>query len=52
MPADLTKELIKRYPEFVVEDDDVLMAIAKTFPSGLDYLETFIYPSKFVLFER
>ncbi|XP_023741202.1 uncharacterized protein LOC111889297 [Lactuca sativa] len=41
---DLTKELIKRYPEFVVEDDDVLMAIAKTFPSGLDYLETFIYP--------
>ncbi|CAH1449296.1 unnamed protein product [Lactuca virosa] len=41
---DLAKELIKNYPEFAATDDDVLMAIAKTFPSGLDYWETLIYP--------
>nr|KAJ0198369.1 hypothetical protein LSAT_V11C700362800 [Lactuca sativa] len=32
------------YPEFVVKYDNVLMAIARTFPSGLDYGETLIYP--------
>ncbi|CAH1449313.1 unnamed protein product [Lactuca virosa] len=42
---DLAKELIKNNPEFAVEEDDVLMAIAKTFPSGLNFWETFIYPS-------
>lgn len=49
MPADLAKELIQKYPQFAVEGDEVLMAIAKTFPTGLDYWETLIYPSKFVM---
>ncbi|GKC09974.1 hypothetical protein Tco_1001584 [Tanacetum coccineum] len=29
-----TSELIKRFPKFASESDDVLMEIAKTFPSG------------------
>ncbi|CAH1449305.1 unnamed protein product [Lactuca virosa] len=33
----------KKY-EFAVENDNVLLAIAKTFPMGLDYWETLIYP--------
>ncbi|CAI9262260.1 unnamed protein product [Lactuca saligna] len=41
---DLAKELIQKYPQFAVEGDEVLMAIAKTFPTGLDYWETLIYP--------
>ncbi|CAH1449290.1 unnamed protein product [Lactuca virosa] len=41
---DLAIKLVEDYPEFVVENDNVLMAIARTFPSGLDYGETLIYP--------
>ncbi|XP_023741184.1 uncharacterized protein LOC111889280 [Lactuca sativa] len=41
---DLAKELVKNNLEFAVEDDDVLMAISKTFPNGLNFWETFIYP--------
>ncbi|KAJ9550921.1 hypothetical protein OSB04_014966 [Centaurea solstitialis] len=37
-------ELVKTFPQFVRETDDVLMAIARTFPNGLDYWETLIYP--------
>ncbi|CAI9293564.1 unnamed protein product [Lactuca saligna] len=42
---DLAAELVKSFPEFAVENDDVLLAIAKTFPMGLDYWDTLIYPS-------
>ncbi|KAL7591998.1 hypothetical protein Lser_V15G33308 [Lactuca serriola] len=49
---DLAKELIKKYPEFAVKEDEVLMAIAKTFPSGLDYSETLIYPSPEYYYNR
>lgn len=52
MPADLAKELVKNNPEFAVEDDDVLMAISKTFPNGLNFWETFIYPSKILISRR
>ncbi|CAH1449289.1 unnamed protein product [Lactuca virosa] len=41
---DLAIKLVEAYPEFVVKNDNVLMAIARTFPSGLDYGETLIYP--------
>ncbi|CAH1449284.1 unnamed protein product [Lactuca virosa] len=48
---DLAKELIQKYPQFVVEDDEVLMAIPKTFPTGLDHWETLIYPIPDHIFE-
>ncbi|KAI3709298.1 hypothetical protein L2E82_39058 [Cichorium intybus] len=41
----LASELIENFPKFAVKNDGVLMAIAKTFPSGLEYGETLIYPS-------
>ncbi|KAI3496118.1 hypothetical protein L1887_38468 [Cichorium endivia] len=41
---DLATQMIEKFPEFAVENDKVLMAIARTFPSGLDYAETLIYP--------
>ncbi|XP_023733803.1 uncharacterized protein LOC111881632 [Lactuca sativa] len=41
----LASELIENFPKFAVINDGVLMAMAKTFPSGLDYGETLIYPS-------
>nr|KAJ0196645.1 hypothetical protein LSAT_V11C700362770 [Lactuca sativa] len=41
---DLAKELIQKYPQFAVEGDEVLMAIAKTFPTGLDHWQILIYP--------
>ncbi|KAJ9536762.1 hypothetical protein OSB04_un000066 [Centaurea solstitialis] len=37
-------ELVKTFPQFVTENDDVLMAIARTFPNGLNYWETLFYP--------
>jgi hypothetical protein len=40
-------DLVNRFPEFVAKNDHVLMAIAKTFPSGLDDWETLMYPCKF-----
>nr|GEU65893.1 ankyrin repeat-containing domain, PGG domain, Gag-polypeptide of LTR copia-type [Tanacetum cinerariifolium] len=40
----LASELVIRFPEFASKNDNVLMAIAKTFPSG-DYEATFISPS-------
>ncbi|KAJ0752189.1 putative ankyrin repeat-containing domain, PGG domain, ankyrin repeat-containing domain superfamily [Helianthus annuus] len=41
----LAAELVQTFPNFASKSDDVLMAISKTFPSGLDYWETLIYPS-------
>lgn len=49
MLADLASELIENFPKFAVINDGVLMAMAKTFPSGLDYGETLIYPCKFLI---
>ncbi|KAJ9552463.1 hypothetical protein OSB04_016508 [Centaurea solstitialis] len=37
-------ELIKIFPIFAVQNNEVLMAIARTFPNGLNYWETLIYP--------
>ncbi|KAI3496117.1 hypothetical protein L1887_38467 [Cichorium endivia] len=41
---DLAIYLLKYSPESAVGDKQVLMAIAKNFPSGLDYDESLIYP--------
>ncbi|KAL4564147.1 hypothetical protein LXL04_028199 [Taraxacum kok-saghyz] len=41
----LASELIENFPQFAVKNEGVLMAIAKSFPSGLDYGETLVYPS-------
>nr|KAJ0196873.1 hypothetical protein LSAT_V11C700362930 [Lactuca sativa] len=49
---DLATKLVKKFPKFAVENDNVLLAIAKTFPMGLDYWETLIYPIKDDIFER
>nr|XP_043627494.1 uncharacterized protein LOC122599097 isoform X2 [Erigeron canadensis]XP_043627495.1 uncharacterized protein LOC122599097 isoform X2 [Erigeron canadensis] len=38
-------KLIKKYPRFANENDNALMALAKTFPSGLRSSEMLIYPS-------
>ena len=48
MLADLASDLIKKFPKFASKNDDVLMAIAKTFPSG-DYGETSLPPCKLLL---
>ncbi|CAH1424579.1 unnamed protein product [Lactuca virosa] len=48
----LATYLINKYPKFAVENDHVLMAISKTFPSELDYWETLIYPSPQDNYER
>ncbi|KAJ9536747.1 hypothetical protein OSB04_un000051 [Centaurea solstitialis] len=39
-----TSKLVKRFPEFVVVNDEVLMAIARTFPNGLSYWERLFSP--------
>ncbi|KAJ9565540.1 hypothetical protein OSB04_001506 [Centaurea solstitialis] len=43
----IASELINRFPEFAVQNDEVLMAIARTFPTGLNYWEALISPSTF-----
>ncbi|KAJ9551054.1 hypothetical protein OSB04_015099 [Centaurea solstitialis] len=40
-------KLIREFPEFAVENDEVLMAIARAFPDELNYWETLIYPRTF-----
>ncbi|PWA39889.1 Ankyrin repeat-containing protein [Artemisia annua] len=42
---DLASTLINIYPELVSRDDQVLMAIAMSFPPKLSFGEAFIYPS-------
>lgn len=42
--ADLASVLVNIYPELAAKDDQVLMAMAKTFPSELDFGETLICP--------
>ncbi|GKE63410.1 hypothetical protein Tco_1513777 [Tanacetum coccineum] len=44
MLADFASELLKKFPKFATKNDDVLMAIAKTFPIG-DYGQTYKLPS-------
>ncbi|GJS73700.1 ankyrin repeat-containing protein [Tanacetum coccineum] len=41
---DLALALVNIYPELATKDYQVLMAIARTFPSELDYGERLIYP--------
>ncbi|KAF5789412.1 putative ankyrin repeat-containing domain, PGG domain, ankyrin repeat-containing domain superfamily [Helianthus annuus] len=48
----LAVEMVQTLPNFASKSDDVLMAISKTFPSGLDYWETLIYPSLENIVER
>ncbi|KAI3496061.1 hypothetical protein L1887_38411 [Cichorium endivia] len=48
----LASKLIEKFPRFAVKTDEVLMALAKTFPGGLDYEETLIYPSLDGIWER
>ncbi|KAI3701583.1 hypothetical protein L6452_26768 [Arctium lappa] len=43
-----TFDLIKTFPKFSVENDELLLAIARTFPSDLNYWEELIYPPTFV----
>ncbi|XP_052621121.1 uncharacterized protein LOC111889278 [Lactuca sativa] len=40
----LASDLVRKFPEFAVKDDNVLMTIVKNFPSRLDYGEALIYP--------
>ncbi|GJV45371.1 ankyrin repeat-containing domain-containing LTR copia-type protein [Tanacetum coccineum] len=40
----LASELIEKFPKFASKNDDVLMAIAKTFPIG-DYGKTYRFPT-------
>ncbi|KAJ0639100.1 putative ankyrin repeat-containing domain, PGG domain, ankyrin repeat-containing domain superfamily [Helianthus annuus] len=40
----LALELVQNFPESASRSDDVLMALAKNFPSGLDHWETLISP--------
>ncbi|KAJ0752166.1 putative non-specific serine/threonine protein kinase [Helianthus annuus] len=40
----LALDLVERFPMFASKKDDVLVAIAKTFPSELDNWETLVYP--------
>ncbi|XP_021981258.1 uncharacterized protein LOC110877436 isoform X2 [Helianthus annuus] len=43
----LALELVERFPTLASKKDDVLVAIAKSFPSELDYWETLVYPPNF-----
>ncbi|CAI9293570.1 unnamed protein product [Lactuca saligna] len=49
---DLATQLVKKSPEFVVENDNILLAITRTFPMGLDYWEMLIYPNMGDICER
>ncbi|MFS7966697.1 putative ankyrin repeat-containing domain-containing protein [Helianthus anomalus] len=42
--AGLASKLVKQGPTSASKSEDVLMAIPKTFPSGLDYWESLVYP--------
>ncbi|KAJ0532696.1 putative ankyrin repeat-containing domain, PGG domain, ankyrin repeat-containing domain superfamily [Helianthus annuus] len=41
----LALELVQNFPESASRSEDVLMALAKNFPSGLDHWETLVSPS-------
>ncbi|KAK1418416.1 hypothetical protein QVD17_27560 [Tagetes erecta] len=41
----LASELVQKIPQFASKSEDVLMSLAKTFPTGLNYGETLLYPS-------
>ncbi|CAH1449299.1 unnamed protein product [Lactuca virosa] len=49
---DLATQLVKKSPEFVVENDNILLAITSTFPMGLGYWEMLIYPNMGDICER
>ncbi|KAI3701584.1 hypothetical protein L6452_26770 [Arctium lappa] len=41
----IASKLLEKFPTFANANDEVLMALARTFPSGLNHWETLIYPS-------
>ncbi|KAJ0525026.1 putative ankyrin repeat-containing domain-containing protein [Helianthus annuus] len=47
----LASQLVEKLPNSASESDDVLMAIAKNFPSGLDYWEKLLYPHKYLMYD-
>ncbi|MFS7966673.1 putative ankyrin repeat-containing domain-containing protein [Helianthus anomalus] len=49
----LALELVEKFPMLSSKRDDVLVALAKTFPSELDYWETLVYPpSMFLMYYK
>ncbi|KAI3725068.1 hypothetical protein L1987_64842 [Smallanthus sonchifolius] len=48
----LASQLVQKFPNFASKSDDVLMALAKTFPSGLNDAETLLYPSLEIIVEK
>ncbi|KAK1418420.1 hypothetical protein QVD17_27564 [Tagetes erecta] len=48
----LALDLVQKFPKSASKSDDVLMALAKTFPSGLDDAESLIYPSLNFIWEK
>nr|KAJ0196735.1 hypothetical protein LSAT_V11C700362880 [Lactuca sativa] len=44
MLADLATTIVKKFPHLVVQNDNVLLAITRTFPMGQDNWKTLIYP--------
>ncbi|KAJ0886644.1 putative ankyrin repeat-containing domain, PGG domain, ankyrin repeat-containing domain superfamily [Helianthus annuus] len=44
-------ELVEKFPMFASKKDDVLVAIARTFPSELDHWETLVYPPSMFLMD-
>ncbi|KAM0036890.1 putative ankyrin repeat-containing domain-containing protein [Helianthus debilis subsp. tardiflorus] len=42
---DFASKLLEKHPAYATSDNRVLMAMARTFPSGLDHEETFVYPN-------
>ncbi|KAJ0639102.1 putative ankyrin repeat-containing domain, PGG domain, ankyrin repeat-containing domain superfamily [Helianthus annuus] len=41
----LASEVLENFPKSASKSDEVLMTIANSFPCGLDYWETLVYPS-------
>ena len=53
MLAGFALELVEKFPMFASKKDDVLVAIARTFPSELDHWETLVYPpSMFLMYYK
>ncbi|KAI7739195.1 hypothetical protein M8C21_016170 [Ambrosia artemisiifolia] len=48
----LALELVQNFPSFASESDEVLLALANTFPCELDSAETLIYPSLDIIWEK
>ncbi|KAD4177962.1 hypothetical protein E3N88_26553 [Mikania micrantha] len=42
---DLAEKMINQKPEYAMSNNEVLLALARTFPSGLDHMDTLFYPN-------